>query len=100
MPHRSEWVRVTHLLTGIQADRHGSGDSRVLAFRLLRARLWLHGHGGEPGELGDVRDYTLSSPGRVRDRRTGLVREDASAVLAGDLDDFLIAGLRLEKLPE
>jgi len=101
-------VRIVHLPTGItvtsQATR-SQHKNKELALKVLKARLFeleeqkrkeeLKKLKGEvrPIEWGSqIRSYVLDKQ-YVKDHRTGLMRHDPDAVLEGDLDAFIWAGL-------
>ena len=101
-------VRIVHLPTGItvtsQATR-SQHKNKELALKVLKARLFeleerkrqeeLKKLKGEvrPIEWGSqIRSYVLDKQ-YVKDHRTGLMRHDTDAVLEGDLDEFIWAGL-------
>ncbi len=101
-------VRIVHLPTGItvtsQATR-SQHKNKELALKVLKARLFeleerkrqeeLKKLKGEvrPIEWGSqIRSYVLDKQ-YVKDHRTGLMRHDPDAVLEGDLDEFIWAGL-------
>ncbi|MBX9748291.1 MAG: peptide chain release factor 2 [Roseococcus sp.] len=102
-------VRFTHLPTGIVAastqDR-SQHRNRVIAMDMLKARLYelelrkreAISDGIEAGktDIGwghQIRNYVLQPYQLVKDLRSGLEKGNPSAVLDGDLDDFMAAAL-------
>jgi peptide chain release factor 2 len=101
-------VRVVHLPTGITVtcqNTRSQQQNKLIALQVLRSRLFqieekkrqeeLARLKGEvrPNEWGSqIRSYVLDKQ-YVKDHRTGLMRHDPTGVLAGDLEDFLYAGL-------
>ncbi len=102
-------VRFTHIPTGIVAastqDR-SQHRNRVIAMDMLKARLYelelrkreAITDGIEAGktDIGwghQIRNYVLQPYQLVKDLRSGLEKGNPSAVLDGDLDDFMAAAL-------
>ena len=107
-------VRITHEPTGIvvqcQSDR-SQHKNRSSAMGMLRARLYqkeleareaerqaAHDAKTDIGWGHQIRSYVLHPYQMVKDLRTGVEKGNTSAVLDGDLDDFMSAALssRLE----
>lgn len=103
-------VRLTHKPTGIvvtsQRERF-QAQNRKIALDLLRSKLWLRAQEevrekkqeirGEykPASWGtQIRSYVLHPYKLVKDLRTGVEKQEAEAVLDGDLDDFIDAQVR------
>lgn len=106
-------VRLKHKPTGIvvtaQTERYQE-QNRKNALNLLRGKLWALKQDetakqrkeikGEytPASWGtQIRSYVLHPYKMVKDLRTQLETSDAEAVLAGDLDKFIEAELKLPK---
>lgn len=103
-------VRITHLPTGIvvtcqnERSQHRNRESalKVLEARLLEIELEkrseeqakLKGVHVAAGWGNQIRSYVLHPYKLVKDLRTGHETSDASAVLDGDLDEFLQAYLQ------
>jgi peptide chain release factor 2 len=102
-------VRFTHIPTGIIAastqDR-SQHRNRAIAMEMLKARLYelelrkreAVTAGIEAGktDIGwghQIRNYVLQPYQLVKDLRTGLEKGNPSAVLDGDIDDFMAAAL-------
>jgi peptide chain release factor 2 len=108
MQKTSTAVRITHLPTNLvvtcQSERsqlqNKQNALKVLHARLLelerkaQARARLKGEHVAAGWGNQVRSYVLHPYKMVKDHRTGYQTSDASAVLDGDLDDFIKAYLR------
>jgi peptide chain release factor 2 len=103
-------VRITHLPTGIvvavQSER-SQHQNRDRAMAVLRARLVerqeeereaelarLRGEHVEAGWGNQIRSYVLQPYTMVKDLRTGVETANPTAVLDGDLDDFIEGYLR------
>ena len=103
-------VRVLHLPTGIivrcqsQRSQH---KNRALALSLLKAKLTklrdaerdaevskLYGEKGEISWGYQIRSYVMQPYQMVKDHRTEVEKGNITAVLDGDLDDFIHAYLR------
>lgn len=102
-------VRITHLPTGIvvtcqnEKSQHQNKASamRVLAAKLLerkrqeeQAEMDALGAGGNASWGNQMRSYVLHPYQMVKDLRTGYEVNNPDAVLGGDLDGFLEAGIR------
>lgn len=103
-------VRVTHLPTGIAikcSEQRSQAQNKQKALSLLKAKLLVIAQEQKLAEIklirGDmvkaewgqqIRNYVLHPYKMIKDVRTGVETTDASAVLDGDLDDFLLAYLR------
>ena len=102
-------VRITHLPTGIVAtcqNERSQHKNRTMAMKVLRARLYDHYKRQQEEELakleGDkapiawgsqIRSYVLAPYQMVKDHRTGQETSNVTAVLDGDLDQFIEAFL-------
>jgi len=110
MQKTSTAVRITHLPSGLvvtcqsQRSQHQNKD---LAMKVLQARLLemelarksqerakLKGERIEAGWGNQIRSYVLHPYKMVKDHRTGFQSGNPTAVLEGDLDDFIDAYLR------
>jgi peptide chain release factor 2 len=102
-------VRITHIATGIavacQAGR-SQHQNRAKAWEMLRARLYeeelkkreaaANATEAAKTDIGwghQIRSYVLQPYQLVKDLRTGVESTNPSAVLDGDLDDFMEASL-------
>ena len=102
-------VRITHTPTGIvvqcQAER-SQHKNRAEAMRMLRARLYelelqkreeaANAINAQKTDIGwghQIRSYVLQPYQLVKDLRTGIENTSPSAVLDGDLDEFMAASL-------
>lgn len=95
-------VRITHIPTGIvvqcQTDR-SQHRNKATAFEMLRSRLYElelrkkeAANSIEKNEIGwgyQIRSYVMQPYQLVKDMRTGFEKGNVSAVLDGDIDDFL-----------
>lgn len=96
-------IRITHIPTGVvvqcQTDR-SQHRNRATAFEMLRSRLYElelrkreeAKSNEEKSEIGwghQIRSYVLQPYQMVKDLRTGFEKGNATAVLDGDIDDFL-----------
>lgn len=105
----SSAVRLKHKPTGIvvtcQTQRY-QAQNREYALKLLRAKLWaireeerkkeeqkLKGEYKTPGWGNQIRSYVLHPYHLVKDLRTGYETSHTDAVLDGDLEGFIQAGL-------
>jgi peptide chain release factor 2 len=102
-------VRLTHIPTGIVAqsqNERSQHQNREAAMKILRARLLerrleereaeireLKGEHVEAGWGNQIRSYVLHPYQMVKDHRTEHETGNTTAVLDGDLDDFMIAEL-------
>jgi peptide chain release factor 2 len=102
-------VRITHMPTGIivacQAER-SQHKNRATAWKMLKARLYelelqkqqekIDAANAKKTDIGwghQIRSYVLQPYQLVKDLRTGHTSTNPSAVLDGDLDDFIQASL-------
>jgi peptide chain release factor 2 len=103
-------VRITHLPTGIVVavqNERSQLANKTIALKILAARLAerarrereaqlaaLRGDRGEIAFGNQIRSYVLHPYQMVKDHRTGVETGNVQAVLDGDLDQFVAAGLR------
>ncbi|MER6628217.1 PCRF domain-containing protein [Streptomyces sp. NPDC000987] len=104
-------VRITHVPTGIVVtcdNERTQARNKARAVEVLRTKLLHHRHQAERGDMrvldddGDssrsddepIRSYALFPGEAVEDFRTGHETGDLGAVLDGDIDGFLEAGIR------
>ena len=103
-------VRLTHIPTGLVVsvqNERSQGRNREIAMRILMARLTerelakrreeemrLRGEFVAPEWGNQIRTYVLHPYKMVKDHRTGHEESDPDAVLAGELDPFLVSFLR------
>ena len=102
-------VRLTHMPTGIivacQAER-SQHKNRATAYKMLKARLYelelqkqqekIDAANAKKTDIGwghQIRSYVLQPYQLIKDLRTGHTSTNPSAVLDGDLDDFIQASL-------
>jgi peptide chain release factor 2 len=107
-------VRVTHLPTGItvkcQTER-SLAQNKEKALELLIARLnqlmeqekereieKLRGKKIEPSWGNQIRNYVLDPYKLVKDLRTKVEKKDVEEVFAGNLDDFIEAEIKYDKI--
>jgi peptide chain release factor 2 len=98
-------IRITHIPTGVvvqcQTDR-SQHRNRAIAFEMLRSRLYElelrkkeeQNNAIDKNEIGwghQIRSYVMQPYQMVKDLRTGAEKGNISAVLDGDLDEFLQA---------
>lgn len=110
----SSAVRLKHKPTGIivtaQSERY-QNQNREYALRLLRGKLWflkdeerrkeeerLKGGYKTPGWGNQIRSYVLHPYKMVKDLRTQVETSNVEAVLNGELNEFIEAELRLQKV--
>jgi peptide chain release factor 2 len=108
-------VRITHLPTGIVVscqNEKSQIQNRAAAMRVLQARLLARQRAEEQAKMnalkGDggnswgnqMRSYVLQPYQMVKDLRTEHEVGNPQAVLDGDIDDFLEAGIRWRKQQE
>ncbi|PWV70972.1 peptide chain release factor 2 [Prauserella marina] len=107
-------VRITHLPSGIVVscqNEKSQLQNKAAAMKVLQAKLLLRKKAEERAELDALRDggsswgnqmrnYVLHPYQQVKDVRTGYEIGNPSAVLDGDLDSFLEAGIRWRKQQE
>jgi peptide chain release factor 2 len=107
-------VRVTHLPTGItvkcQTER-SLAQNKEKALELLMARLnqlmeqekereieKLRGKKIEPSWGNQIRNYILDPYKLVKDLRTKVEKKDVEEVFSGNLDDFIEAEIKHDKI--
>jgi peptide chain release factor 2 len=112
MQKTSSAVRMTHIPSGLvvscQSER-SQYQNKEIALRVLQARLLeqeqikraderakLKGEHQSAAWGNQIRSYVLHPYRMVKDHRTGLETGDTTAVLDGDLDEFMEAYLRLQ----
>ncbi len=108
-------VRMTHIPTGIVVscqNEKSQIQNRAAAMRVLQARLLAHRRAEEQAKMdalkGDggnswgnqMRSYVLQPYQMVKDLRTEYEVGNPQAVLDGDIDGFLEAGIRWRKQQE
>jgi peptide chain release factor 2 len=102
-------VRLTHIPSGIVAqsqNERSQHQNRLAAMKILRARLLerrieereaeireLKGEHKDAGWGNQIRSYVLHPYQMVKDHRTDYETGNTTAVLDGDLDDFMVAEL-------
>lgn len=108
----SSAVRMTHLPTGIAVtcqNQRSQHRNREVASRILRARLYEleeEKRRQERAELekqkkdvswgNQIRSYVMHPYRMVKDHRTGIETSDIDGVLAGDIQTFMEAFLRMD----
>ncbi|GAB4534786.1 MAG: hypothetical protein Fur0020_01710 [Thermodesulfovibrionia bacterium] len=109
----SSAVRITHIPTGIIVscqNERSQHKNRAMALKILRARLYamkkreqdkkmeeLIGEKKDIAWGNQIRSYILQPYQMVKDHRTGVEKGNVTAVLDGDIDDF-ITGYHLSRL--
>jgi peptide chain release factor 2 len=104
-------IRITHLPTGLVVtcqNERSQHKNRASAMRVLGARLLERQRQAQEAELAklrgvqtdiawgnQIRSYVLQPYTMVKDHRTDFETGNASAVLDGDLDGFMVAYLQL-----
>jgi peptide chain release factor 2 len=102
-------VRITHLPTGIvvaSQQERSQHQNRAKTMTMLKARLYelelrkreeqVAAFQGEKSEIGwghQIRSYVLQPYQMIKDLRTGVEKNNAQAVLDGDIDEYLAASL-------
>ena len=102
-------VRITHMPTGIVVqcqNQRSQHKNRATAMSMLRSRLYdlelqkreadIAAQEADKKEIGwghQIRSYVLQPYQMVKDLRTGVETSNTSAVLDGDIDQFLSAAL-------
>ncbi len=102
-------VRITHIPTGIVVqcqNQRSQHKNRATAWDMLRSRLYetelqrreeqAQAEADSKSEIGwghQIRSYVLQPYQLVKDLRTGVESTNPSAVLDGDLDEFIAAAL-------
>jgi len=110
MQKTSTAVRITHQPSGLVVtcqSQRSQHQNKELAMKVLQARLLerelarkaqerarLKGERIDAGWGSQIRSYVLHPYKMVKDHRTGFQSSNPSAVLEGDLDDFINAYLR------
>jgi peptide chain release factor 2 len=102
-------VRITHMPTGIivacQAER-SQHKNRATAMKMLKARIYemelqkkqekVDAANAKKTDIGwghQIRSYVLQPYQLIKDLRTGFSSTNPTAVLGGELDDFILASL-------
>jgi len=110
MQKSSTAVRITHIPSGIVSSSQSERSqlqNKNIAFKILESRLFerelarraeesakLKGERIEAGWGNQIRSYVLHPYKMVKDHRTDYQSGNPEAVLAGELDDFLMTYLR------
>jgi peptide chain release factor 2 len=105
-------VRITHLPTNTVVtcqNEKSQLQNKEAAMKILRARLYEMEHAKREAELEElrgprheaswgnqIRNYVLYPYQMVKDVRTGVETGNVDAVLDGDLDQFIVAFLRMK----
>ena len=103
-------VRITHLPTGTVVtcqDARSQHKNRATAWSMLKAKILameeakrdaemskLYGEKGEIAWGSQIRSYVLDDQ-RIKDLRTSVQSSNCDKVLDGDLDDFIVASLKM-----
>ena len=103
-------VRITHKPSGVVVacqNERSQGKNKDLAMGMLKAKLYqieldkksselerLYGEKGEIAWGSQIRSYVFQPYQMVKDHRTGVKTGNISAVMDGDLDQFIEAKLR------
>lgn len=102
-------VRITHLPTGIVVscqNEKSQIQNRAVAMRVLQARLLERRRNEEAAKMAElrgeatsswgtqIRNYVLHPYQNVKDLRTGIETGNTSAVLDGEIDEFIDAEIR------
>jgi peptide chain release factor 2 len=100
-------IRITHISSGIvvqcQTDR-SQHRNKAIAFEMLKSRLYElelrkreeQSNAIDKSEIGwgrQIRSYIMQPYQMVKDLRTGLEKGNISAILDGDIDEFLQASI-------
>ncbi len=107
-------VRLTHKPTGLTVScqtQRFQEQNRKIALALLKAKLWqleqerrtaqtkgLRGAYTAASWGNQIRSYVIHPYKLIKDLRTGVETSDASAVLGGDLDEFIEAEVKYDIL--
>ncbi len=107
-------VRLTHKPTGLTVScqtQRFQEQNRKIALTLLKAKLWqleqerrtaqtkgLRGIYTAASWGNQIRSYVIHPYKLIKDLRTGVETSDASAVLGGDLDEFIEAEVKYDIL--
>ena len=103
-------VRITHIPTGIVVscqNERSQYKNKAMAMKILRARLYERYREEQEEKLAELREeqkeiawgsqirsYVLHPYNMVKDHRTGVETSNTTAVLDGDIDEFIEAYLR------
>ncbi|MDR2646053.1 MAG: peptide chain release factor 2 [Holosporaceae bacterium] len=106
-------IRITHIPTGVvvqcQTDR-SQHRNKAIAFEMLRSRLYElelrkkeeQENAVDKNEIGwgyQIRSYVMQPYQMVKDLRTGFEKGNISAVLDGDLDEFIQSAISARIVP-
>lgn len=102
-------VRITHILTGIQAscqNERSQAKNKETALLILKARIYeyekqkrreeideIRGNQKEIAWGSQIRSYTFHPYSLVKDHRTGLEKGNVQAIMDGDIEDYIEAYL-------
>jgi peptide chain release factor 2 len=108
-------VRITHLETGIVVqcqNERSQHKNRATAMKVLRSRLYEHYRQQQVAEQAQsaqekkdiswgnqIRSYVFQPYTMVKDHRTKIETGNISAVMDGDLDEFIEGFLRSQQVP-